>query len=740
MENQSNPQYGEKNNNSFLTNKENSSREESRLTKGGDVNHVEKIKRIAKWAVVLVLGIALLSGLVYASWYGYKRFSTPDLKELIVKNWEGLGQAESMRFDYTLDFKLKEEEEGDDEEEDSEPAIFKLSLPDLGRDFSLDGHYIYSKEDTGESKAAGEIKISGDEFILEASMRSVQEKVYVEIRRIPMFVAVLMFLPTDMIEGKWIKWDSGEWDDMSQKSTLDEIWEEKDEEIKDIIKKHDFLVQEECEKNREEGVLICDFKLCGSTIEEMQGELESLVEDGLVQDISPFEEEDFDKMKEVLKITDFRTVFNLDSYVIESLMVDFYDEENKISDFDVESFNLTVSLSELNQDQEIDIPEESIDLNQLINEINETRGDSFSFEDEDEDSKESDDFGATWKQERRDSERLSDVRQLQTALELFLLTNGYYPTVKEKTVLGEGGFICLDEKGLHKTGCEEGVATFLEQIPSNPPPGGSDYEYIAKNGEFYSYGILFSLEVGTSDFGPGNFIATNMGIQPVDPSIDLDKDSDGDGLFDFEEIYIYGTDPDNPDTDGDGYLDGEEVVNGFDPLGPGKLEEFQNVPTEQEVKESLGLEIDCEFGAEAGGGIVASCDEQGDPKLIIMKKEISERVTWGCLGQEMGADSASDGEYNTQKIVENCQEEDIAARLCASSNEGGYDDWFLPSKEELDTVYDNKEDIGGILTSDDYWSSSEDGSDNAWIQNFINGMHHNLSKTFSFPVICLRSF
>ena len=170
------------------------------------------------------------------------------------------------------------------------------------------------------------------------------------------------------------------------------------------------------------------------------------------------------------------------------------------------------------------------------------------------------------------------------------------------------------------------------------------------------------------------------------------------------------------------------------------MEEFQNVPTEQEVKESLGLEIDCEFGAEAGGGIVASCDEQGDPKLIIMKKEISERVTWGCLGQEMGADSASDGEYNTQKIVENCQEEDIAARLCASSNEGGYDDWFLPSKEELDTVYDNKEDIGGILTSDDYWSSSEDGSDNAWIQNFINGMHHNLSKTFSFPVICLRSF
>ena len=33
----------------------------------------------------------------------------------------------------------------------------------------------------------------------------------------------------------------------------------------------------------------------------------------------------------------------------------------------------------------------------------------------------------------------------------------------------------------------------------------------------------------------------------------------------------YKTNPNNPDTDGDGYLDGDEVKNGYDPNGDGKL-------------------------------------------------------------------------------------------------------------------------------------------------------------------------
>jgi hypothetical protein len=49
------------------------------------------------------------------------------------------------------------------------------------------------------------------------------------------------------------------------------------------------------------------------------------------------------------------------------------------------------------------------------------------------------------------------------------------------------------------------------------------------------------------------------------------KDSDSDGLSDVMESF-YGTNALKPDTDGDGFMDGEEVDNGYNPLGPGKLD------------------------------------------------------------------------------------------------------------------------------------------------------------------------
>ena len=47
-----------------------------------------------------------------------------------------------------------------------------------------------------------------------------------------------------------------------------------------------------------------------------------------------------------------------------------------------------------------------------------------------------------------------------------------------------------------------------------------------------------------------------------------DKDSDNDGLKDWEET-LWKTDSKNPDTDGDGTLDGQEINLGRDPLKPG---------------------------------------------------------------------------------------------------------------------------------------------------------------------------
>lgn len=53
------------------------------------------------------------------------------------------------------------------------------------------------------------------------------------------------------------------------------------------------------------------------------------------------------------------------------------------------------------------------------------------------------------------------------------------------------------------------------------------------------------------------------------------SDTDQDGLTDREEAKVYKTDPLNPDTDGDGFKDGDEINNGYNPKGAGKLLEIK---------------------------------------------------------------------------------------------------------------------------------------------------------------------
>ena len=77
-------------------------------------------------------------------------------------------------------------------------------------------------------------------------------------------------------------------------------------------------------------------------------------------------------------------------------------------------------------------------------------------------------------------------------------------------------------------------------------------------------------------------------------------------------------------------------------------------------------------------------------------------------------------------ILGGCAEAGIAARLCDDLviNNGGtdYDDWFLPSKDELNQMNINlkQEAVGGFAPMD-YWSSSEDTNNNAWKQLFSTG-------------------
>ena len=84
------------------------------------------------------------------------------------------------------------------------------------------------------------------------------------------------------------------------------------------------------------------------------------------------------------------------------------------------------------------------------------------------------------------------------------------------------------------------------------------------------------------------------------------------------------------------------------------------------------------------------------------------------------------GKQNTQAIVThslNSGESCRAALVCDNLKSGGYEDWYLPSRGELNLmfVYLKEAGIGG-LKDDWYWSSSDGGEGNgAWAQRFSDG-------------------
>lgn len=70
--------------------------------------------------------------------------------------------------------------------------------------------------------------------------------------------------------------------------------------------------------------------------------------------------------------------------------------------------------------------------------------------------------------------------------------------------------------------------------------------------------------------------------------------------------------------------------------------------------------------------------------------------------------------------------EDYAARLCDTLVIGAYDDWFLPSKDELYLMYLNlMANELGDLNGPTYWSSSEFNANDAWGQQNNGGQPNN---------------
>ena len=115
-------------------------------------------------------------------------------------------------------------------------------------------------------------------------------------------------------------------------------------------------------------------------------------------------------------------------------------------------------------------------------------------------------------------------------------------------------------------------------------------------------------------------------------------------------------------------------------------------------------------------------------------------IRWGDKGTLIGTSRGiGAGKANTQYIVAAFGMRGYAARICYDYTQSGYDDWFLPSKDELNELYKQKEAVGGF-SSDYYWSSSEGSSSNAWRQFFGSGGQYDGSRGNEDRVRAVRAF
>ncbi len=147
------------------------------------------------------------------------------------------------------------------------------------------------------------------------------------------------------------------------------------------------------------------------------------------------------------------------------------------------------------------------------------------------------------------------------------------------------------------------------------------------------------------------------------------------------------------------------------------------------------------------GGIIFWLDDSGQHGLIAAIADQSTGVVWTIAPWQSTVsnavrDGVNGGVANTERIIIQAGAGSYAAQVCANYQGGGYGDWYLPSKYELNLLFLERAWFSGFSTSNDYWSSSESTYYTAWVQ-FLSGSGGQASNNKDIdnnPVRAIRAF
>ena len=158
------------------------------------------------------------------------------------------------------------------------------------------------------------------------------------------------------------------------------------------------------------------------------------------------------------------------------------------------------------------------------------------------------------------------------------------------------------------------------------------------------------------------------------------------------------------------------------------------------------------IGELYGGGVVFHVyrDSSGaEHGLVVSLTNVSDSAQWGLDSIDVpNCESSWNGQANTTAILNAGGLPTDAAGLCDAFNGGGFTDWYLPSIDELNTLYNNRVNVNMVLSTAvgaaeiglaSYylylWASTEYTVTSAYFLDWIfgdpNGLHYdNKSNIF----------